>query len=304
MNRVFQLFLALIVSITQLPAENHLPTVINGTGLDTINRFFADFSHFEHCIPPKKKRKKRKKHKKRICCVRGPIGPTGATGITGPTGAVGPTGPAGASGSIGLTGAMGPVGPQGPTGLTGAQGPQGPAGSTGATGSSFIGSYFYVYLSNFGEISVTSPTNPVQTLIPFNTSGPVSPDWTLPALPSDTFTIPKTGKYYISFQSNFEFYAFQILYELNILVNSVAAAGTDVYTEAVQDVMQTGVVIQIDEQLGSSCILDLAQGDSISVKMSLWFPSFYSSAELIIPASTNFSPYTSARLSIVLIEEG
>ncbi|MCY7695335.1 collagen-like protein, partial [Bacillus altitudinis] len=140
--------------------------------------------------------------------VTGPTGATGPTGVTGPTGATGPTGvtgPTGATGSTGVTGATGSTGPTGATGSTGVTGSTGPTGVTGLTGatgdtgptgtslttnsmyaSNTSGSTVLVVL---GGTAVTLPNN--QSLDGFTVSGG-----------NTVFTVPVSGRYFITYQIN------------------------------------------------------------------------------------------------------
>lgn len=103
----------------------------------------------------------------------GKHGPRGAPGATGPIGPIGPTG------------AKGPTGPTGPAGDTG---PQGARGATGRAG-------------NRGLLGPTGPEGPPLALI--HLSKEVSPLVLSSAETIDPFTIPVTGRYYVSIVINF-----------------------------------------------------------------------------------------------------
>ncbi|MEK4335216.1 BclA C-terminal domain-containing protein [Bacillus sp. FSL K6-1106] len=123
----------------------------------------------------------------------GPTGVTGSTGVTGPTGATGSTGvtgPTGATGSTGVTGPTGATGPTGVTGSTGATGDTGPTGTSLTTNSMYAsntsGSTVLVVL---GGTAVTLPNN--QSLDGFTVSGG-----------NTVFTVPVSGRYFITYQVN------------------------------------------------------------------------------------------------------
>ncbi|MEH7800040.1 collagen-like protein, partial [Bacillus pumilus] len=109
---------------------------------------------------------------------------TGPTGSTGQTGVTGPTGVTGSSGSTGVTGATGITGPTGVTGLTGSTGPIVTANSMYASNTS--GSTVLVVL---GGAAVSLPNN--QSLDGFTASGG-----------NTIFTVPVSGRYFITYQVN------------------------------------------------------------------------------------------------------
>ncbi|MFE0613042.1 BclA C-terminal domain-containing protein, partial [Bacillus altitudinis] len=131
--------------------------------------------------------------------VTGPTGATGATGptgVTGPTGATGPTGVTGSTGATGSTGVTGPTGATGSTGVTGPTGSTGPTGATGPTGTSFTTNSMYAsntsgstVLVVLGGTAVTLPNN--QSLDGFTVSGG-----------NTVFTVPVSGRYFITYQVN------------------------------------------------------------------------------------------------------
>ncbi|MES9766593.1 BclA C-terminal domain-containing protein, partial [Bacillus altitudinis] len=115
---------------------------------------------------------------------------TGLTGSTGATGSTGVTGPTGSTGSTGVTG------PTGSTGPTGATGPTGVTGDTGPTGTSFTTNSMYAsntsgstVLVVLGGTAVTLPNN--QSLDGFTVSGG-----------NTVFTVPVSGRYFITYQVN------------------------------------------------------------------------------------------------------
>ncbi|KML62004.1 hypothetical protein VL19_08380, partial [Bacillus stratosphericus] len=120
----------------------------------------------------------------------GSTGPTGVTGPTGATGSTGITGPTGATGSTGATGTTGATGPTGVTGPTGATGDTGPTGTSLTTNSMYAsntsGSTVLVVL---GGTAVTLPNN--QSLDGFTVSGG-----------NTVFTVPVSGRYFITYQVN------------------------------------------------------------------------------------------------------
>ncbi|MFI8626259.1 collagen-like protein, partial [Bacillus altitudinis] len=161
--------------------------------------------------------------------VTGPTGATGSTGITGPTGATGSTGvtgATGATGSTGVTGATGSTGPTGATGSTGVTGPTGATGTTGATGSTGVtgatGATGPTGVT--GSTGATGDTGPTGTslttnsMYASNTSGNtvlVVLGGTAVTLPNNqsldgftvsggntVFTVPVSGRYFITYQVN------------------------------------------------------------------------------------------------------
>ncbi|WP_437435419.1 BclA C-terminal domain-containing protein, partial [Bacillus pumilus] len=106
------------------------------------------------------------------------------TGSTGLTGSTGPTGPTGSTGPTGLTGSTGPTGP---TGLTGSTGPTGSSLTTNSMyASNTSGSTVLVVL---GGTAVSLPNN--QSLDGFTVSGG-----------NTVFTVPVSGRYFITYQVN------------------------------------------------------------------------------------------------------
>ncbi|WP_342512034.1 hypothetical protein MKY34_15545 [Sporosarcina sp. FSL K6-1522] len=127
-------------------------------------------------------------------CCTGTAGPTGATGATGSTGATGPTGATGSIGVTGPTGATGSIGITGPTGATGSIGVTGPTGATGPTGTSVTSNSMYASNTTgstivvlLGGTSIPLPNN--QSLDGFTVNGA-----------NTTFTVPSTGRYYVTYQ--------------------------------------------------------------------------------------------------------
>nr|WP_235701334.1 hypothetical protein [Bacillus altitudinis] len=125
--------------------------------------------------------------------ITGPTGATGSTGVTGPTGATGSTGITGPTGATGSTGATGTTGATGPTGVTG---PTGATGATGPTGTSLTTNSMYAsntsgstVLVVLGGTAVTLPNN--QSLDGFTVSGG-----------NTVFTVPVSGRYFITYQVN------------------------------------------------------------------------------------------------------
>ncbi|WP_407705144.1 BclA C-terminal domain-containing protein, partial [Terribacillus saccharophilus] len=140
--------------------------------------------------------------------IAGPTGPAGTTGIAGPTGVAGPTGPAGATGIAGPTGAVGPTGVPGITGST---------GLTGATGTGVTDSSMYAANTSGSVIAVllggtNIPLPNAQNLDGFVYNGGAA-----------TFTVPATGRYYITYQINV---TAALLISSRIVVNGAQVAGT------------------------------------------------------------------------------
>ncbi|MGN7310118.1 NTTRR-F1 domain [Alkalicoccobacillus gibsonii] len=132
----------------------------------------------------------------------GATGPTGATGVTGPTGATGATGPTGATGVTGPTGETGATGPTGatgvtgPTGATGVTGPTGATGVTGPTGTSVTANSMSAVNTAGGVVAVilggtAVPLTGTQSLDGFVANGT-----------STLFTVPVTGRYYVTYRIN------------------------------------------------------------------------------------------------------
>ncbi|KJF46970.1 BclA C-terminal domain-containing protein, partial [Bacillus altitudinis] len=117
-------------------------------------------------------------------------GATGSTGVTGLTGATGSTGVTGSTGATGPTGVTGATGATGATGSTGATGDTGPTGTSLTTNSMYAsntsGSTVLVVL---GGTAVTLPNN--QSLDGFTVSGG-----------NTVFTVPVSGRYFITYQIN------------------------------------------------------------------------------------------------------
>ncbi|MEH7762822.1 collagen-like protein, partial [Bacillus pumilus] len=105
----------------------------------------------------------------------------GLTGVTGPTGSTGSTGVTGSTGSTGLTGVTGATGS---TGITGPTGTIVTANSMYASNTS--GSTVLVVL---GGTAVSLPNN--QSLDGFTASGG-----------NTIFTVPVSGRYFITYQVN------------------------------------------------------------------------------------------------------
>ena len=110
-----------------------------------------------------------------ICCM-GPTGPQGPQGLQGPTG------PQGIQGEIGLTG------PAGPQGIQGDIGPTGPA--TTANSMSALN-------TTGGTTAGTIPIVAAGTLIPLPDEQSLGGFTANPA--NDTFTVPETGNYMVSY---------------------------------------------------------------------------------------------------------
>lgn len=153
----------------------------------------------------------------------GIAGPAGATGATGTAGATGPTGSAGATGIAGPTGAVGATGFAGPTGATGFVGPTGvpgitgSTGLTGATGTGVTDSSMYAANTSGSVIAVllggtNIPLPNAQNLDGFVYNGGAA-----------NFTVPTTGRYYISYHINV---TAALLISSRIVVNGAQVAGT------------------------------------------------------------------------------
>lgn len=117
-------------------------------------------------------------------CAICPTGVTGLQGVPGVTGNIGVTGPC-CTGSVGATG---------PTGNTGAIGVTGAAGLTGPTGIASLGSYAYMFNSNFNIVLSSSSTTP----IPFSVNGLLSNITHSTSTNPDQITINNTGTYLIT----------------------------------------------------------------------------------------------------------
>ncbi|TSB44606.1 collagen-like protein, partial [Alkalicoccobacillus porphyridii] len=133
----------------------------------------------------------------------GPTGATGATGEPGPTGATGEpgaTGATGATGEPGPTGATGATGEPGPTGATGATGEPGPTGATGATGSTGPAAV------TPNSMSAVNTTGGLLAVVlggtPVPLPGVQSLDGFIADGTSTLFTVPVTGRYYITYRIN------------------------------------------------------------------------------------------------------
>jgi hypothetical protein len=131
-----------------------------------------------------------------ITGVTGPTGLDGVTGVTGPTGLDGVTGATGPTGLDGLTGATGPTGLTGATGVTGPTGLTGVTGLTGATGTAVTATSLNavdtggsVYAVVLGGTNITLPTQ--------NSGGGITAN-----AGNTVFTVPTTGRYYITYQVN------------------------------------------------------------------------------------------------------
>lgn len=107
---------------------------------------------------------------KSSCCdPLGPTGPTGETGATGPTGVTGITGVTGATGVTGVTGPTGPI-----------------VTANSMYASNTTGSTILVIL---GGTLIPLPSN--QSLGTFTVNGA-----------NTVFTVPVTGRYYLTYQIN------------------------------------------------------------------------------------------------------
>ncbi|MCM3537570.1 BclA C-terminal domain-containing protein [Priestia endophytica] len=106
-------------------------------------------------------------------------GPLGNCGGEGATGATGPTGATGATGATGVTGLTGPTGVTGPTGTS--------VTTSGMFASNTLGSIIVVALG--GSTNIRLPNN--QSLGNFIVS-----------INDTVFTVPETGRYYITYQIN------------------------------------------------------------------------------------------------------
>lgn len=194
-------------------------------------------------------------------------GPRGFTGVTGPMGPRGPrgftgaTGPVGAPGAAGATGATGPVGARGPVGSTGATGPAGATGATGSTGP--IGPVGPA--GAVGPIGPVGPTVTAQSIFAANLSGgPINlavggtlvplPQQDLGSFTSDitktTFTVPTTGRYYLTYDVNL---ATGVALNTQILVNGVAipesvrnSSTRGVYSASFIRTLQAGDLVALD----------------------------------------------------------
>lgn len=155
-------------------------------------------------------------HAKKRHCKRGPTGPTGPTGATGPTGLTGPTGPSGPSG---LAGPIGPTGPTGPDGLTGVAGATGATGATGTLSSSFISAFDDMLQTFTGTTTVT-----------FNTI--TASNGTITFTPPDTFTVPVTGTYLITWSMvGMPVREINSTFTLSVLINGAAISPTPMEVE-------------------------------------------------------------------------
>ena len=90
----------------------------------------------------------------------------------------------------------GMTGPTGETGPTGATGEKGPTGDTGPTGTSLTANSMYAANTNGGTVIVllggtNIPLPSVQNLDGFTVNGA-----------NNTFTVPATGRYYLTYQIN------------------------------------------------------------------------------------------------------
>ncbi|HHX61490.1 MAG TPA: collagen-like protein, partial [Epulopiscium sp.] len=112
--------------------------------------------------------------------LQGSVGPRGETGLQGP---VGPRGETGLQGPAGETGPLGPVGPMGPVG------PQGPSGPVVTMTSMFAANTGAPTLNVVGGVRVSLPDS--QKLDGFGVNAN-----------NRRFTIPVTGRYYISYAVN------------------------------------------------------------------------------------------------------
>ena len=165
-----------------------------------------------------------------ICCM-GPTGPQGPQGLQGPTGPqgiqgeiglTGPAGPQGIPGDIGPTGPAGAdgrsayqvavdegfegteaewlaslVGPTGPIGDTGPAGPQGIQGDIGPTGPATTANSMSALNTTGGTTAGTIPIVAAGTLIPLPDEQSLGGFTANPA--NDTFTVPETGNYMVSY---------------------------------------------------------------------------------------------------------
>ncbi|MDD4387510.1 MAG: hypothetical protein PHD15_07170 [Clostridia bacterium] len=195
----------------------------------------------------------------------GPVGPEGPIGLTGPEGPVGPEGPIGLTGPegpvgpegpIGLTGPEGPVGPEGPIGLTGPEGPVGPEGPIGLTGPE-------------GPVGPEGPTVTENSMFAANTTGEtisVVLGGTPIPLPSaqnlddftanganTEFTVPETGRYYISYTVRLTAAA---LLSSELLVN-----GTAIPAATVSPLLSLSAY-------NANIILNLTAGDTLTVQLT------------------------------------
>ncbi|MGE1210046.1 BclA C-terminal domain-containing protein, partial [Bacillus pumilus] len=172
---------------------------------------------------------------------------TGATGSTGITGATGATGSTGITGATGATGSTGITGATGPTGATGITGPTGVTGVTGATGTGgFTDTALYAANSSGPTIvTVAGGTNiPLpnfQNITGFTANGT-----------STVFTVPQTGKYYITYQVNT---TTALLINTRLLLN-----GTTTISGSVQSpVISTSFI-------NNTVIVNLTAGNTISLQ--------------------------------------
>ncbi|MFA7064083.1 MAG: collagen-like protein, partial [Bacilli bacterium] len=140
------------------------------------------------------------------------IGPTGPTGTDGEIGPTGPTGTDGEIGPTGPTGTDGEIGPTGPTGPTGTDGEIGATGPTGADAEIVTTNSMSAQNTEEATITVTIagtnidlPNN--QNLDAFTVDGT-----------NTIFTVPETGKYFISYQINVKD---ELFTETGVTVNGI-----------------------------------------------------------------------------------
>ncbi|MBJ8038341.1 BclA C-terminal domain-containing protein, partial [Bacillus cereus] len=213
----------------------------------------------------------------------GPTGFTGPTGSTGPTGFTGPTGPTGDTGPTGSTGPTGPTGDTGPTGSTGPTGPTGPTGLTGPTGDT-------------GDTGLTGPTGPTgpnvttDSMFTSNTIGSTinvllggtniplpnnqSLDGFTANIANDTFTVPATGRYYITYKINT---TVALLVSSQLLLNSTTPIPGSILSPAISTA-----------NYNNDVIVSLTTGDTISLQL------FGLAATVVLPSNNS----TGASLTI------
>jgi len=240
----------------------------------------------------------------------GAIGNTGAIGGTGAIGNTGATGGTGAIGNTGATGETGAIGNTGATGGTGAIGNTGATGNTGLPGPETTGFNNYLFAITDKTVSLSGCSGGECDLsIEYQAIPAASSNWTallanLP--PTTTFTVPQTGIYLFT-------YHVEILaeegwkYVMQILVNSSPVIGTDVFSSTA---FETGGADEgfygFVQNFGKSALVQLTDGDTVSILLK-------TQGDLIIPPTCDFpqdnpcnpfyTPFTTATLSIVLVDD-